>query len=312
MQKINLGNTSLNRIIEFSKKHMLAVLGKRSIYILEYSQSFKVIRHFLDEDPNENFLCGVFYLEDKKVKLAVSGESGIIKLLDITEYEIKGYLKGHGGIVTDLKVHPQMSDIIFSSSEDTTIRMWDVREQRCLAIFGGYIGHRDYVLSIDISLCGKRIVSAGTDCVIKVWNIPEKKEALQIIYFPTYSSSKIQKSYITCVKFFGLLIISKSLSNRISIICPETKTTIYKSTINSDSFFISDFRHKNKFKDKFDLKGNRMAIATTEKEVLLFKLNPLEETLDGKKKVFEHDIKDVILTNENVFILESDSSVTQL
>lgn len=104
----------------------------------------------------------------KRNLLCLGGESGIIKILDLGVGLLDGFLRGHTGAVYDML---SCGNILITSSEDSTVRLWSLENYECLGVLGGMFGHKDHVLSIDLSYGKDLLVSVGTDSAIKQWQI---------------------------------------------------------------------------------------------------------------------------------------------
>ena len=59
---------------------------------------------------------------------------------------------GHGDAVNEISYHPVWPSIIASASKDLTVRLWHVPSQTPIAIFGGFQGHQDQILSLVIHI----------------------------------------------------------------------------------------------------------------------------------------------------------------
>lgn len=68
-------------------------------------------------------------------------------MIDCNTREVIKILVGHGAAINELRVHPLDHNLLASASKDTSIRLWNVKTEVCIAVFAGENGHRDDVLS---------------------------------------------------------------------------------------------------------------------------------------------------------------------
>jgi WD40 repeat protein len=118
--------------------------------------------------------------------------------------------------------------------------MWNIKTKICIAIFAGERGHRTDALSVAVHPCGNVVASSGMDNSIKLWDLeaPDVKESMSKSYlhddragnvsfvthvqqFPIFSTDKVHKNYVDCVRWVGDLILSKSTCNRAVLWTPD-------------------------------------------------------------------------------------------
>lgn len=95
---------------------------------------------------------------------------------------------GHMRSVRSLDYHPFGGEYIVSGSNDTSVRLWDIRSNQCIK---KYRGHMANVNSVKFSPDGSWIASGGTEGSVIIWDIRMSKEFIQ---FPAGSP-------VTCVQF---------------------------------------------------------------------------------------------------------------
>lgn len=94
-------------------------------------------------------------------------ENGIIKRWDLNEQSGCVSFYGHMKSVRTLDFHPNMNCIFASGSNDTTVRLWDLRKGD--GSVSKYRGHVANVNSVKFSPDGWWIASAGTEGNVNVF-----------------------------------------------------------------------------------------------------------------------------------------------
>jgi polycomb protein EED len=222
----------------FVKYHMFASVGANRITVYKIiDNQLRPVLCLADPNVKEHFYCCTWAIDFSlhEVVLLAAGNSGIIRIISTSCPQSIKYLSGHGGAINDLKVSPVYQELVLSSSKDHSIRLWNIRTEACIAIFGGVEGHRDEVLSCDFHCTGTRIISCGMDHSLKIWNFtPDVMAAIELSkqfnditarksfptvrkHFPTFSTRDIHRNYVDCVAWYGNFILSKSCEN--SIVC---------------------------------------------------------------------------------------------
>lgn len=78
-------------------------------------------------------------------------------------------MDGHIDAVSCMAKNPNHLKGIFSGSMDGDIRLWDLANRRTVHQFPG---HQGAVKGLTVSTDGRVLVSCGSDCTVRLWNVP--------------------------------------------------------------------------------------------------------------------------------------------
>jgi polycomb protein EED len=288
---------------------VISLVGGRTAVVVSYNTRFNTVQRIIDEHPCESFICCEFLVLKKQLFLAVAGKLGIIKLLNLSKGMFASYIDAHGASIVSIKCI--RNQYLFSCSEDTTIKMWNINQLRLVCTFGGYMGHKDYVLSMDVSADIQYLASTSTDCTIRVWRIPLSCDCNDFVT-PLHTIRNIHGSFIPCVKFYGRLILSSSAPNIISAILP--KYTCDEGNACTDTAFVGDIKLDDQILRGFKVHNNTLFTITASKQILAFGMkNTGPYATPNVIGTFNKGVvKDFCIANNRMFILFDDSSVTAI
>jgi len=271
-----------------------------------------LLQCYVDADPNETYYTCCWCSKKNALVpyIACAGAKGVVRVLNCKKKDFCGALVGHGGEINDLRAHPAMPNIIASASKDLSVRLWNVSNGVCVAIFAGARGHRNDVLSVDfhpsLHSCpesGRQdvvvIATGGMDNAVKVWSTRGKKVSRaiedselwedEIVEFPTaqvrapeFSTFHAHNHFVDCVRYFGEIIFSKSVENKIlawtpdfylkespplgSSLAPKNdgdsnkNATAMETDENANNNTTGDDKHKNKDDNNNNNNGEKQGI----------------------------------------------------
>lgn len=159
-----------------------AIIASRSLQITMWdiaSEQPRMLRRW--KAHNAPVICMDF---DPSGKILATGSAdSSIRCWDVERHYCTHHLKGHSGLVTCLHFHKKADQWkLFSGGEDGNIRVWDLIQKKSISILKG---HHSVIKSIEVSPCGKYLMSAGRDKVVNIWDLKDYHLEQTI---PTYES----------------------------------------------------------------------------------------------------------------------------
>ena len=244
---------ALNSVSPNHADKLATTAGPRAyVYRLTSDGNMVLMQCYVDEDLEEDYFaccwCASAIPGNEGAMLAVAGGyKGVVRVIDCTKEGVYVNLRGHGGGVNDVKAHPTSPHLLLTASKDESCRLWNMDSKVCIAVFAGALGHRNEVLSVDFKAgldpydakepADVVFVSGAMDNQIKVWSTDGydglikqsdgwredagKKFPTAHVQTPSFSSHKVHGNYVDCVRWFGNLILSKSVEHLITLFQPE-------------------------------------------------------------------------------------------
>lgn len=170
---------------------------KGSVYCLEYSPSGETLasagfdmqvflwNHYSEEYANFNVLAGhknaildLKWVDEERIVTASADKSLVLWDVNIGEKVRK--FSGHNGIVnavdTALKTSSSNPHVFVSASDDTTAKVWDLRQKRETAT----LDYEFQVTAIALDAENNTAYTGGIDNVIVSWDLRQQKKTLAL------------------------------------------------------------------------------------------------------------------------------------
>ncbi|CEP13765.1 hypothetical protein [Parasitella parasitica] len=250
-----------------------------------------------------------FYKQDD-VLLATAGADTMIHLLSLAFSEEIMLLKGHKDVVSDLQSHPLNNSHMLSTSQDGTIRFWDIDREKCLVIF-------EAKAPLTVSCfhpSGTTFITGSQAGDIYEWAIPPITDITDNDKPFLVSKNKARVlsemhggSYIDCIRFANGNLITKSIDNQLHYWDATTQKLLHS---------FSSFTSKEN-KSRFDVSMDERYLCVGSEKGLLYvfdiqtgdriaKLGHKKSSRAIKCCVFNQNCRQIVAASEGAFILRYD------
>lgn len=208
-------------------ENIMAVTGGNRIKFYDINKNFVPIDECCSEENNPLLTVdlSIIHEEDDIPYAAFSGKIPAIYVFPVYSDNKQSYgipLIGHKNTIFQLKFKKGNPKILLSCSKDHTVRLWNISMLDQICIFAGEGSSLEDVRSIDWHESEEYFISGGLDHTIRIFQITKniKKYIKYSLYGnkiqtllksdPIFTSNKIHKTAIECVKFNGNFVLSMS------------------------------------------------------------------------------------------------------
>eukprot|EP01104_Vermistella_antarctica_P013118 TRINITY_DN3928_c1_g1_i2.p1 TRINITY_DN3928_c1_g1~~TRINITY_DN3928_c1_g1_i2.p1 ORF type:complete len:477 (+),score=141.99 TRINITY_DN3928_c1_g1_i2:115-1545(+) len=228
----------------FGNRNLIATVGKDQAHIYDNEHLKKkdldLFLHFINQptpdngpaDADRDLVCCQWLAGpngDQDTYLAVAGKDTMIHVVSVAHTAVKVLLKGHNAVVNDLAAHPTNSSWLFSlSSEDGSVRMWDIETGRCLCVIKTTTAD-----SFAVRPDGDAVFIGAAKGGIEEWELPSDDQLDEVLEAkaPTrpivLRECKREHNHhsswrVDCIRAVSpTLVISKSIDGRIASWNPQ-------------------------------------------------------------------------------------------
>ena len=195
-------NKILNNSINFKS---LSVQSKYNVNLLKY----KEIKYEKTIKANNGTIYAISKINDKECAVACGKDILIINYSNnnneqLNEKNTFYSLKGHSKNVLCLTLLENNENNLISGSEDKTVKIWDIKEKKCVDTLKKDFQRIDSLLSFQ-----NNILIVGSHIEIKIINIENKEELFKLVGH--------EKSICSIIKIRENIIASCSYDNAIKI-----------------------------------------------------------------------------------------------
>ncbi|CEG37568.1 transducin-like 3 [Plasmopara halstedii] len=175
------------------KKNQLVTAGRNLLLRVWDLNTFECVRTIKAHDTPVLAMC----FDPSGTLLATGGSDRTVKVFDVDKGFCTHNFRGHAGIVTLVQFHPNAVQLsLVSSSDDGTVRIWDLYTQKQVACIQD---HMSVVTSVVFSEDGCTMLSAGRDKVVNFWDLRNQKLSKTVLVHEAIEGLVIVPSSFKCV-----------------------------------------------------------------------------------------------------------------
>ena len=116
------------------------------------------------------------------------------RLFDIQRGSAVRLYTGHTGPISCVEISPD-GRLLATASEDSTVHVYDINSAKALKIFKAHTPGSS-IYSLAFSKCSSVLVSGGSDCTVRVWDV-KRNNAVMNVAVPGQQGSDLLATYHT-------------------------------------------------------------------------------------------------------------------
>ena len=226
----------------------------------------------------------------KKVKLDPSGNffavitsNNSINIYETKTFNLECTLKGHFGIIYNIIFNPIIDKfILYSCSEDNSIRIWNILLKKCIGILDN---HSNSVRFLSITNDGNFLISGTLDNKIFIWKLLDH-----------YNEDNIKPKIFSCENMFeSIFYFTRKVNNKNNTFIPmllmgNSNGSLCEFNLQNGeiSNFNNGYVNQSIIQIFYSVKLNKVFLLTNEQILIYLNINLIEDDISKCKleKIF--------------------------
>ena len=158
-----------------SRDNRMVAYSTRSPTVTIYNQSkMKTENIRFTRSPNMSArgfaIYSLAFSPDNRILVAGTGDHGVYAV-DLETYNNVTRIRQHKDEVNSICYADDSGNLLFSASDDTSIRLWDIRVPSTVGACGAFLGHTEGVTHIESKGDARYLLSNSKDQSMKLWDV---------------------------------------------------------------------------------------------------------------------------------------------